>query len=70
MTRRKWIFLGLLLLIQLSVIWPVYPLFSEVEPLVLGLPLSFAWVILVLFCAFFLLLWYYLGDTGRKEGEY
>lgn len=67
MTRRKFIFIIGLLLVQLSLIWPVYPLFSEIYPLILGIPLSFAWVIFVLFAAFFLLLWYYLSDPEKDE---
>lgn len=67
MTRRKIIFIVALLLIQLSLIWPVYPIFSDIYPLILGIPLSFAWVIFVLFAAFFLLLWYYLSDPGKKD---
>ena len=66
MSKRKTFFLIGLLLIQLGLIWPVYPLFSDIYPLILGLPLSFAWVIAVLFAAFFLLLWYYLSDPERK----
>lgn len=74
MTKRKIFFLIGLLIVQLSLIWPVYPLFSDIYPLILGLPLSFAWVIAVLFAAFFLLLWYYLSDpkesdTLSREGQ-
>ncbi len=67
MTKRKAIFLGIFLLIQLALIWPVYPLFSDIYPLILGLPLSFAWVVGVLICAFLLLLWYYLSDPIHRE---
>jgi len=69
MSKRKTIFLIGLLFIQLGLIWPVYPLFSDIYPLILGLPLSFAWVILVLFAAFFLLLWYYLSDPQRNDEQ-
>jgi len=69
MSKRKTIFLIGLLFIQLGLIWPVYPLFSDIYPLILGLPLSFAWVIVVLFAAFFLLLWYYLSDPQRNDEQ-
>lgn len=70
MSKRKVIFLVGLLIIQLSLIWPIYPLFSTVEPMILGLPLSFAWVVFVLIAAFSLLLWYYLSDPKTKaQGE-
>ncbi|MDX1585288.1 MAG: hypothetical protein R3222_01035 [Balneolaceae bacterium] len=67
MSRRKIIFIAGLLIIQLSLIWPVYPLFSDIYPLILGLPLSFAWVIAVLLSAFSLLLWYYLTEPEENE---
>lgn len=69
MNQRKKFFLFGLLVVQLSVIWPIYPLFSDIYPLILGLPLSFAWVILVLLSAFFLLLWYYLSDPKKVESQ-
>lgn len=67
MSRRKIIFLAGLLVIQLSLIWPVYPVFSDIYPLILGIPLSFAWVIFVLLSAFSLLLWYYLTEPKDSE---
>lgn len=69
MSRRKIFFLAGLLLIQLSLIWPVYPVFSDIYPLILGIPLSFAWIIFVLLSAFSLLLWYYLTEPEESEGS-
>lgn len=69
MTLRKKIFLVLLLIIQLGIIWPGYTLFDSVYPIILGLPLSFAWIVAMLISAFFLLLWYYLSDPERKKSE-
>lgn len=69
MTRRKIIFISALLLIQLSLIWPVYPVFSDIYPLVFGIPLSFAWVIFILLAAFSLLLWYYLTEPNKENSE-
>lgn len=69
MTRRKIIFIAALLLIQLSLIWPVYPVFSDIYPLVFGIPLSFAWVIFVLLTAFSLLLWYYLSEPEDEKNS-
>ncbi|MDZ7715516.1 MAG: hypothetical protein U5J95_04820 [Balneolaceae bacterium] len=66
MSKRKVIFLVGLLIIQLCLIWPIYPLFSTIEPMILGLPFSFAWVVFVLIAAFSLLLWYYLSDPKTK----
>jgi len=70
MSKRKIIFLAGLLIIQLCLIWPVYPFFSDVYPLILGLPLSFAWIIFNLIAAFTLLLWYYLSDPERETRKH
>ncbi|SMO40654.1 hypothetical protein [Fodinibius sediminis] len=67
MTLRKKIFLGLLVTIQLALIWPIYALFGDVHLMVLGLPLSLAWIIAMLFASFFLLLWYYWTDPSRTS---
>ena len=66
--RRKRTFLlsGILVVLQICLIWPVYPVFSSPGPLFLGLPLSFLWVILVLLIAFGTMLIYYQFD---KEGD-
>lgn len=62
-----------LVLIQLFLIWPVYPLFSSSTPLIIGLPLSFVWVIAMVLVSFTILLSYYLTDrkTDRNQkGDY
>lgn len=60
--RRRLIFLAVWLAAAAMLLWPVYPIFSAVEPLVLGLPLGFAWVIAAILVVFFGLLWLYLGE--------
>jgi len=65
--RRRWIFLGCYLLAAALVLWPVYPLFSGVFPLILGLPLSLAWVVLALTIDFFALLWLFRGDRAHGD---
>jgi len=67
MTKRKVIFLVIFIILQLGLIWPIYPLFSGIYPMILGLPLSFAWIIGMLLGCFFLLLWYYLTDPKLKS---
>jgi len=69
MSSRKKIFLILFFLIQFGLIWPIFPFFSGIYPMILGLPLSFAWVILMLLSGFSLLLWYYLSDPDRKNQQ-
>lgn len=69
MTKRKIIFLVIFIILQLGLIWPIYPLFSDIKPMIFGLPLSFAWIIFVLICCFFLLLWYYLSDPKLESHQ-
>ena len=66
MTGRNRIFLFLVLLIQISIIWPVYPAMSDIYPLVFGLPFSFFWVVLMLVASFLTLLWYFLTETADQ----
>ncbi len=60
--RRAYIVVILLTFVQLSMIWPTYPLFASATPLILGFPLSFAWVILMVICSFSFLLWFFLNE--------
>lgn len=67
-TRKKW-FLLIILLIQLSILWPGYPLISDIFPLILGLPLSFAWVVAMLVASFLTVLWFYWTDPELHHPE-
>jgi len=69
MSSRKKIFLILFFAIQLGLIWPIYSIFGGIYPMILGLPLSFAWVVLMLLAGFSLLLWYHLSDPERKNQQ-
>ncbi|MFQ5678351.1 MAG: hypothetical protein ACE5HP_02720 [Gemmatimonadota bacterium] len=57
------------LLVFLALIWPVYPRFSRIFPTVLGLPLSLAYIVLLILLSFLVLLGLYLWEsrTGRVE---
>ncbi len=60
--RRRLIFVAICFAITACLIWPIYPLFSGVQPLILGLPLSFAWVVMDLALIFVALLWLYKSE--------
>ncbi len=52
----------------LALIWPVYPLAADLQPYILGLPLSFAWVVgwlIVMFVALVLLYRTNESDPGN-----
>lgn len=54
-------------LASLSIMWPVYPLFSGIEPLIFGLPVSFAWIILWVIISFAALYALYLSDNKQES---
>ncbi len=56
-------------LVFLASIWPVYPLFSRIQPLVLGLPFSLAYLVILLVAAFLVLLGLYLWEQRHGELE-
>ncbi len=60
------VFTGWFLLVLACLLWPIYPLFGSIEPFVLGLPLSMAWVVLWLVLSFAGLVTLYLV---RYRGE-
>lgn len=54
-----------LVVVFLALVWPVYPLFAGIRPLVLGVPLSLAWVVAWLLVSFFTLLGVLLWEDRR-----
>ena len=59
---RRLLFLAAYLLVVAALIWPVYPFFAGIRPLILGLPLSLAWIIMVLGVGLVTLLALYLTE--------
>ena len=55
--RRRLLFAAVVALATASVIWPIYPLFSAAFPLIFGLPLSLAWVVMAILVVFLALVW-------------
>lgn len=64
--RRRLAFLAVYLLLVAALVWPIYPYFSGALPLILGLPLSLAWVVMVLVAGFGALLALYLSEDARS----
>ncbi len=62
--RRRIGFVVVFVLVTSALIWPVYPVFAGAFPLLLGLPLSMAWVVGWLLFMFLALLGLYRND-GR-----
>lgn len=64
--RRKLALTGVIAAAGAALLWPIYPLFSGIRPLILGLPLSLAWVVLWLGVVFGALIGLYRAEYGRR----
>lgn len=51
----------------LASIWPVYPVFSRIRPLILGVPFSLAYLVLLLVACFLSLLALYRWEAHRGK---
>ena len=60
--RRRQIFLAVYVVVAAMLVWPVFPRFSGIRPLILGLPFSLAWVVMALGVMFAALLWLFRAD--------
>lgn len=60
--RRRLLFVVILITAAVALVWPVYSLFSGIYPLILGLPLSMAWIALWLTVVFVALVWLYRSE--------
>jgi hypothetical protein len=65
--RRKGLLALLVVVAAVCLNWPVYPWFAGIYPQILGLPLSFVWVILWQGVVFLALAWLYRTE-GKGEG--
>ncbi|MCR9131794.1 MAG: hypothetical protein NXI08_04440 [bacterium] len=61
--KRTLIALAILIIVQCCLIWPIYPFFSNPEPLILGFPQPFSWVIFMVTISFTTLLILFLKDN-------
>lgn len=50
-----------------AMMWPIYSLFSRIEPRIFGLPFSLAYLIGLLLATFFVLLALYRWERRSKE---
>lgn len=67
MPLRHRLLLGYFVICTLGLVWPAYArIGNRIRPFVLGIPMSFAWVIGWVLLTFVVLLTYHA--TGREEG--
>ena len=60
-------FVVFLVLIQLSLIWPIYPLVGSIEPVVFGMPFSIVWVLVCLSLSFSGLLAFFIWENQKYK---
>lgn len=65
--RRRMIFAAIYAVLVAALVWPIYPLASGIRPLIFGLPLSLAYIVLVLLAMFALQIWLFLGEEERPQ---
>ena len=65
--KRALVLTDILFVLQVCMLWPVYPLLASSTPQILGFPLSFAWVIFILLLAFVAILAFYLKDKEEAS---
>lgn len=61
------VLVGYFLLIFVGMIWPVYPLFDQIRPFVLGIPFSLFYLVMLLSATFAALLAVYLWESKNDE---
>ncbi len=65
--RRRQIFAAIYILAAALLVWPVFPVFSGFRPLIFGLPLSFAWVVMALLLMFGALIWLFRSEDHDES---
>lgn len=61
--RRRIIFAVIAGLACLSIVWPVYPLFSTIYPMLFNLPFSLGWLVIWLIITLCALGWLYKTES-------
>lgn len=72
--RRAWrlnriLFTVVMIAATFFLIWPGYTFFSSATPFILGLPLSFAWVVLWVIIGFIAMLALHISDNKDYETD-
>jgi hypothetical protein len=52
-----------------AMMWPIYPFFSRVHPMILGMPFSLFYLIILIAISFLVLLGLYLWESRDSESR-
>lgn len=69
MDKKKFqtVYFTTIIVLFLTVLFPVFQLGNKAEPIVFGLPFSFFWVVLWIVITFLIILGLYFRDPEKKE---
>ncbi|MFQ5928378.1 MAG: hypothetical protein ACE5MK_01675 [Acidobacteriota bacterium] len=70
--RRRRVYTAVVLyfiFVFLALMWPIYPFFSRIFPMLLGIPLSLVYLVFLLVLSFLVLLGLYLWEDRHGEIE-
>ena len=59
--------IGYFIVVVLTTMWPIYPFFSRIRPLILGMPFSLAYLVFLIVLSFLVLVSLYTWE-GRRDG--
>ena len=65
--RSRVLFVIVMLIAVLAVVWPGHALFSDPEPFIFGVPLSFAWVIFWVLISFAAMAGLNISDNKHRD---
>lgn len=61
------IVVGFFVLVLAAMMWPIHPVFSRIHPMMLGMPFSLFYLILLITISFLVLLGLYLWESRESE---
>jgi hypothetical protein len=61
--------IGYFIVAVLTTMWPIYPFFSRIRPLILGMPFSMAYLVFLLVLSFLVLVSLYTWERRRDGME-
>jgi hypothetical protein len=67
--RRRLGFVAIYAVVVSLIVWPIFPAVARTFPLILGLPFSFAWVVLAILLGFAAVLGLYLSEASDRDGS-
>ncbi|MEQ9308675.1 MAG: hypothetical protein RLN90_04420 [Balneolaceae bacterium] len=65
--KRALTLVAVLFVLQICLIWPIYPMFASPTPQILGFPLSIIWVVFILVLAFTSVLVFFRKDIKEES---